>query len=232
METYSFAGFKADPDISYSSVYIDEDGKITEKTEMKSSGETFGIAYSISIQQEDDSYKYYSLQEFGSRKTYNEIKRNTYGSFGEKNNSSSASVLGGKMNLSGLIIKSTDDGQVEVESMFDYVIGGRYFNGKTYINASFDYSGAWGSEFSEKRVFDVEYVIENSKISSIRILQRAETYSKGADGIGNTEDDVFDAKWNVVETFSYEYTKQTIEDAPTSIDGYEYNELATSTIIK
>lgn len=230
-QTYTFAGFKADSDVSATSVYLDQNGNITEKMEMSMMGLVYLKAYSISVQQSDKSYKYYSLLESGEIKLYKEIARNTYGQYGVKNDTSYSSVYGGKMNLSGLIITSQDDGQVRVESMLDHVIGGRYFEGKTYINAHYEYSGAWGSEFSEKKGFDVEYVIANNKIYSITILQRHKSYSKGEDGISNTEDDVFDAQWNIVETFVYNYEKQSILDVPTSIDGYEYGEWATSTII-
>ena len=61
-------------------------------------------------------------------------------------------------------------------------------------------------------------------------LIRFETYSKGQDGVANTADDVLNAKWNVVETFNYEYTNQTEIYAPTSIDGYEYNEASAIAI--
>lgn len=231
MESYSFAGFKADPDLSSSSIYLDENGKITEKMDMKSNGQNVMTAYAISVKQEDNSYKYYSLQNSGSSKKYCEIERNKYGGFGVQNNTSIASVYGGKMHLSGLVITSQDDGQVAVESMLDHVIGGRYFNGKTYISACFNYSDAWGSQYSEKKGFNVEYVIEDNKITSIRILLIHETYSKGTDGIANTADDVLDGKWNIVETFQYEYASYVIEDAPTSIDGYTFSEFAASSII-
>lgn len=224
MESYSFAGFKADQDIYASAVYLDVNGKITERMDIGYLGQVAYTAYAISVKQANDSYKYYSLVHLGTDKIYSEITGNSYGSLTAQNNTSKASVYGGKMNLTGLIITSQDDGQIaSVESMLDHVIGGRYFNGKTYINASYDYAGAWGSQFSEKKSFDVEYVIEEGRITSIRILSKVETYGKGEDGISNTEDDVKNGTWNVVETFKYDYSGHVINDAPTSINGYVLN---------
>ena len=216
-KVYTFGGINVEPSNNYtvSTVYIEDGEKITEKTVIAGLGGESIEAYAITIMQQDGSPKYYSLY-MGK---YEEIKQNIYGSFGHQNNSSVGSMYS-RFYLTGGEVVASDDGHVLTVSLANNVIGGRYFDGKTYINAKFDYSGDWGSNYSEKKILNAEYVIEDGRVTSVRILTDYKNYFAGDDATPNTEDDELCSAHSCVVSISYTYGGQVIDNAPTSLDGY------------
>ena len=101
---------------------------------------------------------------------------------------------------------------------------------KTYISAELKYSDAWGNQAVENKTFNAEYIIENGKISNVRILMNYKQIDNGNDETINTADDEFVSEQNIVTSIAYTYGGQSIDDAPTSLSGYTQNTNTFATI--
>jgi len=221
-DAYNFGGIDVDSNIVGTTIYIQEGDKITEMFSLGGVEQPDMMkGYTISVAQNNGTYKYYSL--FTEPKIYDEIESNKYYAVGYESNTSFASIYG-RMYLSGSLFVGQDDGSYATKSLLNNVIGGRYFNGKTYISAKLEYSLEWSNEIEQVRTIFAEYTIEDGKISSVRILNNLKTI--------NSIDETVISEYNAITTIVYTYGGQTIEGAPTNLDGYTQNSDAVAKLIR
>ena len=142
-----------------------------------------------------------------------------YYQIGHESNSSYASLFG-RLYLSGVVVSGSDDGHFRTASLLNEVIGGRYYNGKTYISATVSTSLKWSNTYFQKRKFSAEYEIVDGKISNIRILMNIKTVDTGDDELIDTSDDKIKSEYNSVTTLTYTYGGQVVEGVPSDTAGY------------
>ena len=219
-DVYNFAGIDVDMNLVATTIYVQQGDKITETFTLgDASNPNMMKGYTISIP-ETNTHKYYSLLE--DAKIYDEVESNKYYAVGYDSNSSYASIYG-RLYLSGAVVVGQDDGAYATKSLLNNVIGGRYFNGNTYISSRLEYDLVWSSEITQYRTVTAEYIIKDEKISSVRILNNLKAV--------NTDDGTLISEYNAITTIVYTYGGQTITDAPTSLNGYTQNDNAVVKII-